>query len=113
MVRENAIITMGSVENRPDYDYGENAELRLYALQEDKEASAVIYGMHQEKELEITALRHGSEINIHVETEKSYTLRFVNLRISASSVTGLRMAGADSLLTLSGTQILTVSIAEN
>lgn len=109
MVKENSIVAMGAVDDKPDYDYGENAELRIYALQDGKEASTIIYGMDQKEELTIMAVRNGSEIKIHVETEKEYTLRFVNVKVNAASVS-LTMDGKDSLIRLSGTQDLVVSV---
>lgn len=97
---------MGATDDRPDYNYGEHAELRIYALQEGREASTVIYGMDQEKELSVKAVKHGAEIKIHVETEEEYTLRFVNVQVNTSSAAGLQITGKDSLLHLKGTQDL-------
>ncbi len=110
MAKENSIIALGSVDNRPDYDYGEHAELRIYELQDGKEVSTVIYGMEQKKELSITAAKHGPEIKVQVETDKTYTLRFVNVQVSAASVIGLKMDGKDSLFRLTGTQELTLNV---
>lgn len=110
MVKENSVIAIGSADDRPDYDYGENAELKIYALQDGKEASSVIYGMDRKPELQITALKQGNEINIHVETEKSYTLRLVNVQATAASVMSLTVDGRDSLLRLSGTRDFVVSV---
>ena len=98
------------MDNRPDYDYGEHAELRIYELQDGKEVSTVIYGMERKKELSITAAKHGPEIKVQVETDKTYTLRFVNVQVSAASVIGLKMDGKDSLFRLTGTQELTLNV---
>ncbi len=110
MVKENSIIAIGSRDDRPDYDYGENAELKIYALQDGTEAASVIYGMNRKPELQITALKQGNEIKIHVETEKSYTLRLVNVQATAASVMSLTVDGRDSLIRLSGTHDFVVSV---
>ena len=70
MVRENSIVCLGSTEGRPDYDYGDHAELCLYSLKDGKEASTVIYGMDQREELIMTASRNGNQIHIIVKSEK-------------------------------------------
>ena len=110
MVKENSIIAIGSRDDRPDYDYGENTELKIYALQDGTEAASVIYGMNRKPELQITALKQGNEIKIHVETEKSYTLRLVNVQATAASVMSLTVDGRDSLIRLSGTHDFVVSV---
>ena len=112
LARENSIIALGSVDSRPDYDYTEHAQLRLYALQDGQEASTAIPGINRKTGLSVTARRNGNEIKIHVETgaETEYTLRLINTAVSASSVMGLAMDGPDSILHLKGTQDLTVSM---
>lgn len=110
MAKENSIIALGATDDRPDYNYGEHAELRIYALQEGREASTVIYGMDQKKELSVNAVKHGAEIKIHVETEEEYTLRLVNVQVNTSSAAGLQITGRDSLLHLKGTQDLVLGI---
>ncbi len=110
MVKENSVIAIGSRDDRPDYDYGENAELKIYALQDGTEAASVIYGMNRKPELQITALKQGNEIKIHVETEKSYTLRLVNVQATAASVMSLTVDGRDSLIRLRGTHDFVVSV---
>ena len=110
LARENSIIALGSVDSRPDYDYTEHAQLRLYALQDGQEASTAIPGINRKTGLSVTARRNGNEIKIHVETgaETEYTLRLINTAVSASSVMGLVMDGPDSTLHLKGAQDLTV-----
>ena len=112
LAKENSIIAMGSMDSRPDYDYTEHAELRLYALRDGQEASTSVCGMDGKTGLAVKALKNEKEIRVRVETdaETEYTLRFINTAVSASSVMGLAMDGHDSILRLKGTQDLTVSI---
>ena len=51
MVKENSIVAIGAHDDKPDYDYGDGAELRLYALKDGKNAEAVVYGMDQKEEM--------------------------------------------------------------
>jgi alpha-D-xyloside xylohydrolase len=45
MVRENSVILTGKHDDRPDYDYADGAELRIYALGEEQSAAVKIYNM--------------------------------------------------------------------
>lgn len=63
-VKENSIIALGSVDSRPDYDYEKNPEIRIYALQDGKTASTVIYTQKGKKAIEITATRKGKDITV-------------------------------------------------
>ena len=64
MVKENSIVAIGAHDDKPDYDYGDGAELRLYALKDGKNAEAVVYGMDQKEEIAMTAKREGNQIHI-------------------------------------------------
>lgn len=63
-VKENSIIVLGSTDNRPDYDYEKNPEVRIYALQDGKTASTVVYTQKGKKAIEITASRKGNDITV-------------------------------------------------
>lgn len=63
-VKENSIIVLGSTDNRPDYDYEKNPEVRIYALQDGKTASTVVYTQKGKKAIEITASRKGKDITV-------------------------------------------------
>ena len=102
MVRENSIVCLGSTEGRPDYDYGDHAELCLYSLKDGKEASTVIYGMDQREELIMTASRNGNQIHIIVKSEKTYTIRLVNLVAISVSQGEVKIDKKDTVITLTG-----------
>ncbi len=102
MVRENSIVCLGSTEGRPDYDYGDHAELCLYSLKDGEEASTVIYGMDQKEELIMTASRNGNQIHIIIRTNKSYAVRLINLVAISVSQGEVKIDKKDTVITLTG-----------
>ena len=102
MVRENSIVCLGSTEGRPDYDYGDHAELCLYSLKDGEEASTVIYGMDQKEELIMTASRKGNQIHIIIRTNKSYAVRLINLVAISVSQGEVKIDKKDTVITLTG-----------
>ncbi len=98
MARENSIIAIGACEDKPDYDYADGVELRVYALLEGRETSAVIYDMQQKIALTADIVRKGARITIRVKAEKPCTVRLVNYK--AASASGARMwaEGKDTVL---------------
>lgn len=106
MVKENSIVALGSCDERPDYDYGSGAEIRIYALTDGACASSVVYGMDQKEEISITAKKNGNEIQISVVSDKDYTIRLVNANASGG---GASKDGNDTVLTLSGNAELTLT----
>lgn len=99
LARENSIIALGERDDRPDYEYETDPELRIYALQDGCEASTCIYGMEQTKELEIKALRRGNNISITVQAQKSFSIRLINTKVSQVTGAVLTQEDRDGLLT--------------
>lgn len=106
MVKENSIVALGSCDNKPDYDYIDNPELRIYALQDGATATAEIYGMDNTVGLTITATRSGNKITIDVETAKPYSIRLMNTKISASTGAFSSVDGNDTVLAPTDGQIV-------
>ncbi len=67
LVKENSMVVMGSVDDKPDYDYENDVEVRIYALAEDKEISTTVYGKDNEIKLTIKAVRRGNDILVSTE----------------------------------------------
>lgn len=99
MVKENSVVALGSHDDRPDYDYADGTELRIYSLKDGAEASAVIYGMDHRAALNVKAVKNGNQITIHTDAAKPYSVRLVN--VTATGVTGasLTIDGNDTVLT--------------
>ena len=102
MVKENSIVAMGACDDKPDYDYADEAELRVYALSEDKEASTVIYDMKQNVALTASVVKKGSKITIQVQADKPYTVRLINVKAVSASGADMQMEGNDTILTPTG-----------
>lgn len=99
MVRENAIIVLGAHDDKPDYDYAQSCEVRIYALHDGIKTDAVVYGMSNVAELSISAKRQGHNIIITTEGSKPYTIRMVNMH-ALEAVNGFVVTeGNDSLIT--------------
>lgn len=62
MVRPNTILPMGTVEDRPDYDYANNLELFFSEFEEGAEASAVIPNLSGKPVKKVTAKKINGEI---------------------------------------------------
>ena len=99
MVRENSIVAIGAHDDRPDYDYADGCELRVYALHDGAKADTVVYGMENIPELTVSVKRQGHTIIVTSDGNKPYTIRMVNLH-AASAVNGLVVIdGNDTLVT--------------
>lgn len=105
MVKENSIVALGSHDDKPDYDYADHAELRIYALVDGKEAATTIYDMEQNTDLTISAVKNGSVITIQTKTDKAYTIRLVNVKAVSVSGAAMQSDGNDTLLTPSADTI--------
>ncbi len=101
MVRENSIVAIGSCADRPDYDYADGVELRVYALIDGQECSTVVYDMQQKDALQISVVKNGSLITIKAEksADKPYTIRLVNLQAVNAAGSAIKLDGKDTLLT--------------
>ena len=97
--KENSIIAMGAHDDKPDYDYVDGAELRIFAMVDGKEASTVIYGMDNQIGLKATAIKNGNTITINVESAKAFSVKLVNVKASAAEGAELAIEGNDTVLT--------------
>ena len=108
MVRENSIVVLGACDEKPDYDYGNNAEIRIYALKDGCKASSIVYGMDQKEEIVVTAEKSGKNIHIKITSDRNYTIRLVNVAIISTEA---EKDGNDTILTLSGNTDIIVTEA--
>ena len=108
MVKENSIVVMGAHDDRPDYDYGDHAEIRIYALKDGHSASSIVYGMDNQEQISITASRSGSDIHIQVTSDQEYTIRLINVTASGKDAV---IDGKDTVISLSGNADLVVTEA--
>lgn len=88
-VKPNSVIAVGSVDDGPEYDYGDGVTMRVFGLNGKAEAS--VYTMDQELALHITAENIGNEVHIHMENHngKNPTVELVNA--DAAVIQGAKM----------------------
>lgn len=99
MVKENSIVAIGSHDDKPDYDYADGAELRVYTLAEGIPAETVIYGMDNEAALTASVKKEGRTISFSVQTDKPFTLRLVNVQATSAEGTEYHVEGNDTIVT--------------
>ncbi len=98
MVKENSIVAMGSRDDKPDYDYADGVELRMYELAEDVKACKTVYGMANEAGLTVEVLKAAGTITIDVNTAKDYTVRLVNVKAVSAEGADITVDGNDTIL---------------
>jgi alpha-D-xyloside xylohydrolase len=99
LARENSIIAVGEVDNKPEYDYANNVTLKVFELIDGKEASTSVYNMKVEKELTATALKTGKEIKFTVDAVKPYKV-FLNGVFDVANVSGAEVTVCEKGITL-------------
>ena len=101
MVRENSIVALGSCDDKPDYDYADGVELRVYALADNQECSTVVYDMQQKADLQVSITKSADTITIKAENAggKPYTERLVNVQAASASGAAMTVDGKDTILT--------------
>jgi len=67
MVRPTSVIPVGSVEDRPDYEYADGVTFHVFALEDGATASARVPALDGSTAIEIVVRRVGQEITIAVE----------------------------------------------
>lgn len=66
LVRPNTLLPVGSVADRPDYDYADNVTFHLYELADGAKAVAIIPDLHGENVRTATATRSGNRVEVRV-----------------------------------------------
>ena len=109
LVKENSIVAMGARDDRPDYDYGENAELRIYELKDGVAAGTTVYGMDKSEEIVITAVKKADTITIDVEAKVPFSIRLAGVTAKNAEGAELCTDNKDSVLTnVSGHVVVTL-----
>lgn len=99
LVKENSIIVLGAHDDKPDYDYADGAEIRIYQLLEGQEASAAVYGADSRPALTVKAIKNGREITVTIDNGASCSLRLVNVTASAVNGGSFTTDGNDTVIT--------------
>ena len=88
MVKENSIIVLGDTDDKPDYDYGNNATVCIYAMQEGCSASTVVYGMDKSVQIKVDVTRKDNVIHAKITGNKECRIKFVNVSKEIYSISG-------------------------
>lgn len=102
MVRENSIIATGACSDRPDYDYPDGVELRIYALRGEIPAHTTVYDMAQNVGLHVTAHANNGRISIQCDQHsgRPYTVRLVNVQAKSAAGADMTIDQNDTILVL-------------
>ena len=88
LVRANTLLPMGANENQPDYDYADGVTLRLYELEEGREATAQVPALNGSPSLTVTARRADGKIEI-TQGQSANSANWQLLLVGIASVGGV------------------------
>jgi alpha-D-xyloside xylohydrolase len=71
-VRENTVLPMGSVDNKPDYDYADNVTLHLFSIKDGASVTAVIPDLGGKPAATFTVKRSGCDYTVETDSGKPY-----------------------------------------
>lgn len=109
LVKENSIVAIGTHDDKPDYDYGEDAELRIYEPVAGTTVTEIVYGMDGSEEIRISVSTEKGKISISVETGKTVSVRLVNRKAKAVENAEMQVTDKDTVLTkIAGKAVVTL-----
>lgn len=109
LVKENSIVAIGAHDDKPDYDYGEDAELRIYEPVAGTTVTEIVYGMDGSEEIRISVSTEEGKISISVETGKTVSVRLVNRKAKAVENAEMQVTDKDTVLTkIAGKAVVTL-----
>lgn len=109
LVKENSIVAIGAHDDKPDYDYGEDAELRIYEPVAGTTVTEIVYGMDGSEEIRISVTTEEEKISVSVETGKTVSVRLVNRKAKAVENAEMQVTDKDTVLTkIAGKAVVTL-----
>ena len=109
LVKENSIVAIGAHDDKPDYDYGEDAELRIYEPVAGTNVTEIVYGMDGSEEIRISVTTEEGKISVSVETGKTVSVRLVNRKAKAVENAEMQVTDKDTVLTkIAGKAVVTL-----
>lgn len=109
LVKENSIVAIGAHDDKPDYDYGEDAELRIYEPVAGTTVTEIVYGMDGSEKIRISVSTEEGKISISVETGKTVSVRLVNRKAKAVENAEMQVTDKDTVLTkIAGKAVVTL-----
>lgn len=86
MVKPNSMLVLGYTDDKPDYAYEKDVEVRIYALEDGKEISEDVYGMDHTLKMTVFARRDKDKVYVTKKGEGSIA------SISLYSMEGISVA---------------------
>ena len=109
LVKENSIVAIGAHDDKPDYDYGEDTELRIYEPVAGTTVTEIVYGMDGSEEIRISVTTEEGKISVSVETGKAVSVRLVNRKAKAVENAEMQVTDKDTVLTkIAGKAVVTL-----
>ena len=109
LVKENSIVAVGAHDDKPDYDYGEDTELRIYEPVADTTVTETVYGMDGSEEIKISVTTEEGRISVSVDTGKTVSVRLVNRKAKAVENAEMQVTDKDTVLTkIAGKAVVTL-----
>ncbi len=96
MVRPNTILAIGASEEGPEYDYAENVTFKIYEL--STSASTEVYEMDSTKGAFISARCEDGAVIIEADTDKPFTVEFVNRTFDSVSGADVEVLDGNTFL---------------
>ena len=90
---------VGAHDDRPDYDYADGCELRVYAIHDGIKLTTQVYSMNNTVELYVSIKRQGHSILVTADSTKPYTIRMINMHAAEAKNGFLTIEGNDSIVT--------------
>ncbi len=109
-VKENSLIAEGARDDRPDYDYGEDAVIKAYGLLEGRKTSVVVYNMDKTEAIRASVLKEDGRIEISVKAEGPCRVILVNETVKPAEGVSFERRGNDSVIILKGSQDLVCTL---
>ena len=109
LVKENSIVAIGAHDDKPDYDYGEDTELRIYEPVAGTTVTETVYGMDGSEEIKISVTTEEGKISVSVATGKAVSVRLVNRKAKAVENAEMQVTDKDTVLTkIAGKAVVTL-----
>jgi alpha-D-xyloside xylohydrolase len=67
LVKENSIIPVGSVNNKPDYDYEDNIEFHLFELKDGIETTCEVFDIDLNKKITVKVIKNDNNIKVEAD----------------------------------------------
>ncbi len=109
LVKENSIVAIGAHDDKPDYDYGEDTELRIYEPVAGTTVTETVYGMDGSEAIKISVTTEEGRISVSVDTGKTVSVRLVNRKAKAVENAEMQVTDKDTVLTkIAGKAVVTL-----